>query len=198
MILPQKNQGVESFNQHLQQGGFPDYLKYNKSDILQELFNDIVLRDIVVRHKLRSPQVIKEMALYHFPLHLYILHKLHLARDPHHVSDFAFRVEEADFHFGVDFKLLVDIFAGVDAVVEAGFVGGEKLQARTFGWSPSKVAKKLIGLSVYKLENFVQFHNNRQSSNSSGDYRFFLSRRAGGLAVLDYCLIPVRFPSLAE
>ena len=29
------------------------------------------------------------------------------------------------------FKLLVDVFAGVDAVVEAGFVGGEKSQART-------------------------------------------------------------------
>ena len=66
-------------------------------------------------------------SFYHFPLHLHILHKLHFARDPHRVSDFAFGVEEADFHFGVDFKLLVDIFAGVDAVVEAGFVGGEKL-----------------------------------------------------------------------
>ncbi len=69
---------------------------------------------------------------YHFTLHLDILHKLHLARDPHHVSAFAFGVEEADFYFGVDFKLLVDIFVGVDAVVEAGFVGGEKLQRTHF------------------------------------------------------------------
>ena len=64
---------------------------------------------------------------YHFVLHLHILHKLNLARDPHHVSDFAFGVEEADFHFGVDFKLLVDFFAVIHAVVEAGFVGREKL-----------------------------------------------------------------------
>lgn len=59
-----KKIGVESFIEYLQRGGFPEYLKYGKSDILQELFTDIVLRDIVVRHKLRSPQVIKEMALY--------------------------------------------------------------------------------------------------------------------------------------
>jgi predicted AAA+ superfamily ATPase len=59
-----KKIGVESFNEYLQRGGFPEYLRYVRSDILQELFNDIVLRDIVVRHKLRSPQVIKEMALY--------------------------------------------------------------------------------------------------------------------------------------
>jgi predicted AAA+ superfamily ATPase len=59
-----KKTGVESFNDYLQRGGFPEYLRYGKSDILRELFNDIVLRDIVVRHKLRSPQVIKEMALY--------------------------------------------------------------------------------------------------------------------------------------
>jgi predicted AAA+ superfamily ATPase len=59
-----KTANIDSFSEYLQRGGFPEYLKYNKSDILQELFNDIVLRDIVVRHKLRSPRAIKEMALY--------------------------------------------------------------------------------------------------------------------------------------
>ncbi len=54
----------DSFSRYLNQGGFPEYLKYKKSAILQELFNDIILRDIVVRHKLRSPQAIKEIALY--------------------------------------------------------------------------------------------------------------------------------------
>jgi hypothetical protein len=48
----------------MRKGGFPEYLKYGRSDILQELFNDIIMRDIVVRHKLRSPKAIKEMALF--------------------------------------------------------------------------------------------------------------------------------------
>jgi predicted AAA+ superfamily ATPase len=59
-----KKEGADSFGEYMRKGGFPEYLKYGKSDILQELFNDIVMRDIVVRHKLRSPKVIKEMALF--------------------------------------------------------------------------------------------------------------------------------------
>ncbi len=59
-----KKEGADSFGEYLLKGGFPEYLKYGRSDILQELFNDIVMRDIVVRHKLRSPKAIKEMALF--------------------------------------------------------------------------------------------------------------------------------------
>ncbi len=55
---------TESFEKYLQQGGFPEYLKYNKSEILQELLNDIIARDIIVRHKLRETKIVKEMALY--------------------------------------------------------------------------------------------------------------------------------------
>jgi predicted AAA+ superfamily ATPase len=56
--------GANSFGEYMQKGGFPEYLKYERSDILQELFNDIIMRDIVVRYKLRSPKIIKEMALF--------------------------------------------------------------------------------------------------------------------------------------
>ena len=55
---------AQSFGEYMRKGGFPEFLKYGRSDILQELFNDIIMRDIVVRHKLRSPKVIKEMALF--------------------------------------------------------------------------------------------------------------------------------------
>ena len=56
--------GAESFGKYLQNGGFPEYLKFGRSDILQELLNDIIMRDIVVRHKLRNPKSIKGMALF--------------------------------------------------------------------------------------------------------------------------------------
>jgi predicted AAA+ superfamily ATPase len=56
--------GAKSFDVYLQKGGFPEYLKYARNEILQELFNDIIMRDIVVRHKLRSPKAIKELALF--------------------------------------------------------------------------------------------------------------------------------------
>jgi hypothetical protein len=59
-----KKPGVNSFEKYLNNGGFPDYLKLGKAEVLQELLNDIIARDIVVRHKLRSSKTIKEMALY--------------------------------------------------------------------------------------------------------------------------------------
>jgi predicted AAA+ superfamily ATPase len=59
-----RNRGADSFREYLRKGGFPEYLKYGRSDILQELFYDIIMRDIVVRYKLRSQKVIKEMALF--------------------------------------------------------------------------------------------------------------------------------------
>jgi len=55
---------INSFEKYLTKGGFPEYLKYNKSEILQELLNDIIARDIIVRHKLRETKTVKEMALY--------------------------------------------------------------------------------------------------------------------------------------
>jgi predicted AAA+ superfamily ATPase len=59
-----RRKGLDSFGEYLLKGGFPEYLKYGRSEILQELFTDIIMRDIVVRHKLRSPKVLREMALY--------------------------------------------------------------------------------------------------------------------------------------
>ncbi len=56
--------GVQSFDMYLHKGGFPEYIKYARNEILHELFNDIIMRDIVVRHKLRSSKAIKELALF--------------------------------------------------------------------------------------------------------------------------------------
>lgn len=64
LTFTSRKEGSETFSQYLRKGGFPEYLQFDRSEILQELLNDIVMRDIVVRHKLRSPKVIKEIALF--------------------------------------------------------------------------------------------------------------------------------------
>lgn len=55
---------IRSFDEYLQKGGFPEFLKTNKSEVLQELLNDLIARDIVVRHKIRSAKTIREMAIF--------------------------------------------------------------------------------------------------------------------------------------
>ncbi len=56
--------GPKTITQYLQQGGFPHYLALNRSDILQELFADILMRDIAVRHQIRNVKPLRELALH--------------------------------------------------------------------------------------------------------------------------------------
>jgi predicted AAA+ superfamily ATPase len=56
--------GIESFNEYFEHGGFPAYLKTKNIKILQELFTDIIIRDIVVRHGIRNSREIQDIALY--------------------------------------------------------------------------------------------------------------------------------------
>ena len=48
----------------LTEGGFPQYLNTGDPRYLRELYNDIIYRDIVVRHRLPSERQIKEVAYY--------------------------------------------------------------------------------------------------------------------------------------
>ena len=56
--------GRESLENYLKQGGFPEYLKEGRKDILQNLLSDVLARDIAVRHGIRSLKSLKEMALF--------------------------------------------------------------------------------------------------------------------------------------
>jgi uncharacterized protein len=52
------------FNEYVQEGGFPEYLLTKNEDYLKTLFENILYRDIIVRHKLKSEKIIKECAIY--------------------------------------------------------------------------------------------------------------------------------------
>lgn len=50
--------------QYLQHGGFPEFLKYSKQDILIQTYEDILFRDIVCRHDIKDVKSLRELALY--------------------------------------------------------------------------------------------------------------------------------------
>ncbi len=56
--------GLGSFSQYLKKGGFPTYLQTGRADVLQELLQNILLRDIAVRHQIRNVKTLKEMAVF--------------------------------------------------------------------------------------------------------------------------------------
>jgi len=62
--LTGRNQGIESFHEYFLKGGFPEYLKSNKPEVLEELLSDILIRDISVRHGIRNLKTLKQMVIY--------------------------------------------------------------------------------------------------------------------------------------
>jgi len=57
---------INRFEEYLYSGGMPEYIRLPNDMLLQELFNDIIARDITVRYSLRNPKLVKELALYLF------------------------------------------------------------------------------------------------------------------------------------
>ncbi len=58
------NAGVESFSGYFQSGGMPEFLNTKNRDVLLYLYNDLIYRDIVVRHSLRNPEIVRELGVY--------------------------------------------------------------------------------------------------------------------------------------
>jgi len=62
--LAKEKPGLESFNNYQKRGGFPDFIKYKKEQIVQEVLKDILFRDIIARYGLRNDQTIQSLARY--------------------------------------------------------------------------------------------------------------------------------------
>ena len=62
--INKKEASIISFEEYLNDGGFPDYLKSKRPNILQELLKDILARDIAVRYKIRNQKILGELAVY--------------------------------------------------------------------------------------------------------------------------------------
>lgn len=55
---------LASFNLYLEDGGFPEYIKSKHKEQLQQLFKDIIYRDIIVRHGIRQAKTLIDIALF--------------------------------------------------------------------------------------------------------------------------------------
>ena len=55
---------ILSFQKYIELGGLPEYLKSKNIDILIQLFNDLVYRDIVVRYQLRNANIVRDLGVY--------------------------------------------------------------------------------------------------------------------------------------
>ncbi len=64
LLLKKRRANLDSFDEYLVNGGFPEYLRHERQEIPQRLFTDIIQRDIVARHGIRDAKTLEELALY--------------------------------------------------------------------------------------------------------------------------------------
>lgn len=60
------NRSAESFQEYLFNGGFPEYLKKNRGEVLSTLVNDILDRDIFIRHSLKNTETYRQITRFLF------------------------------------------------------------------------------------------------------------------------------------
>jgi predicted AAA+ superfamily ATPase len=60
----QLSSSVDTLELYLIDGGFPEYLTHGVDEVLRTLLLDVLYRDIAVRHAIRNPQALIDIALY--------------------------------------------------------------------------------------------------------------------------------------
>ena len=64
MLAEDKAAIKRNFNKYIETGGFPEYIRTEKNEYLQSLYNNIIFRDIVSRYKIRAERELREI-MYH-------------------------------------------------------------------------------------------------------------------------------------
>jgi hypothetical protein len=59
-----QSSSLSTFNEYVERGGFPEHIISGTQDILQQLFRDILTRDIAVRYGLRNVKIVRNLASY--------------------------------------------------------------------------------------------------------------------------------------
>lgn len=57
---------LKSFDDYLQNGGFPEYLKYADKNQLQNIYEDIIYKDLIVRFGIKNAKAFKQLSHYYF------------------------------------------------------------------------------------------------------------------------------------
>jgi len=63
-ISQKKSKLKNLFEKYIKLGGIPEFLKYERKEIIEGIYNDILYKDILVRYKLSDERSLKELAKY--------------------------------------------------------------------------------------------------------------------------------------
>ena len=64
LAFKKENASIKVFEEYLNKGGFPEYLKKENPIILNELLSDVVMKDIAVRFGIKNTAILNKIAIY--------------------------------------------------------------------------------------------------------------------------------------
>jgi hypothetical protein len=62
--MKKEKPSIQSFEEYLYKGGFPEYLKKENPEILNELLSDVVMKDIAIRFGIKNTSILNKIAIY--------------------------------------------------------------------------------------------------------------------------------------
>ena len=152
---------------YLNEGGFPQYLSTRNPRYLKELYNDIIYRDIVVRHKLPSDRQIREVAYY---LASNYTHKMTYnsvakatnVKSPDTVSDYISYMEEA-YMLGIVTKYDYKVGEQLKSPKKIYFIDNGLVNQIGFGFSDNKGARleNAVYIELWRRDREVFYYNER-------------------------------------
>lgn len=132
-----------SLDGYLQTGGFPAYVASGRRQVLEELFNDILYRDVVVRYRIANTLSIKQLAAY-------LLNHIGTCLSPSRLKD-AIHVQSA--------KTVLEYF---DHLTECCLI--DRLEQ----WAESPKARMLAQKKVYACDTGLVHAFDRTGSANMG------------------------------
>ena len=165
---------------HLKEGGFPQFLSTGNPRYLRELYNDVLYRDIVVRHKLPSDRQLREVAYY---LASNYTHKMTYnsvakatnVKSPDTVSDYISYMEEA-YMLGIVTKYDYKVGEQLKSPKKIYFIDNGLVNQIGFGFSDNKGARleNAVYIELWRRDREVFYYNERGECD-------FVVRRGGSI-----------------
>jgi predicted AAA+ superfamily ATPase len=140
----------ESLSEYMNTGGFPEYLKTGSNEILTNLLEDILVRDIAIRYGIKDTRGLKRLTIYLLS-NIGNLTSANKLREPSGINS-ATTVLEYISH--LEQSYLISMIPMFDYSLKKQAVNPKKIYAIDLGLVTANVSK-IKGDDGHKLENMV-------------------------------------------
>jgi predicted AAA+ superfamily ATPase len=157
-----------AFNEYLEKGGIPEYLRFENSELLKTLYDNILYRDILVRYGLGEEKAFRELALYLFSnytseINYSKLQKLLGLGSANTVKNYVGYLENSYMVFTIpryDYSLKKQIYSPKKVyVIDSAFIN---LVSFKFSRDRGKLLENLVFLELKRRNREVYFHKGKQ------------------------------------